>query len=70
MTACSYCGKAFGRVRTTLDALSWNEQFCSRRCADQGRKEWLRKEPLRQEPQQQERIFQFLRAVGPSPSGA
>jgi hypothetical protein len=65
MTACSCCGKAFGRVRTTLEALSWNEQFCSRPCADQGRKEWLRKEP-----QQQERVFQFLRAVGPAPSGA
>ena len=60
MTACSCCGKAFGRVRTTLEALSWNEQFCSRPCADQGRKEW----------QPQERVFQFLRVVGAAPSGA
>jgi hypothetical protein len=55
MITCRCCQRPFGRVRTTLDALSWHEEFCSQPCSD----------TFRKQGQQQERVFQFLRALNP-----
>jgi len=50
MKQCLHCKKPFGLVRKTIGMFWWRKEFCSKRCADNYRKE----------RQQLERRKQFL----------
>ncbi len=56
MNTCSCCRRPFGRIRTSIAALSWHERFCSRPCADEYNKQ----------RQPQERVFEFFRVLYPA----